>query len=58
MTRSISVELGDGAKKFEKVLPVLRIQCCDKASVDEDELREIAIVMERSELVLPSDGGR
>ena len=58
LARTISVELGHGVEKFEKVLSVLCIQCRDKASINEDEFREVAIMKKRLKLVLPSDGGR
>jgi len=56
LASAISVELGHGAKKFEKILPVLCIQCRDKAGINKDEFRKVAIAMKRLKFVSP--GGR
>jgi hypothetical protein len=54
LASAISVELGNGAKKFEKFLPVLCIQCRDKASINKNEFRKVTIQMKRMKLVSPS----
>ena len=58
LARAISVELSHGAKKFEKILPVLCVQSRDEAGVYKDKFRKVAIVIKRLELVLPSDRER
>jgi len=54
LASAISVELGYGAKKFEKFLPVRCIQCRDKASINKNEFWEVTIPMKRLKFVSPS----
>lgn len=56
LASAISVELCHGAKKFEKFLPVLRIQCRDEAGINKDEFWKVTIAMKRLKFVSP--GGR
>ncbi len=56
LARAISVKLGHSSEKVEKILPILCIQCRDKAGIYKDEFRKIAITMKRLKLVPPSGG--
>jgi hypothetical protein len=58
LARAISVKLSNGAKKLEKVLPIRRIQCRDKAGIYKDKFRKVAIMIKGLKLIPPGDRER
>ena len=58
LARAISVKLSHSAKKFEKVLPIRRIQRRDKAGVYKDKFRKVAILIKGLKFIPPSDRER